>query len=71
MCVCVCVCVCVYLCQQLVSIGYPIVKIRHLIESESTTNKQKVHHSLCSNKSTVLTYMCLVLNFFTVLPYSG
>ena len=39
MCVCVCVSVCVYLCEQLVSIGYPIVKIRHLIERESTTNK--------------------------------
>ena len=41
-CVCVCVyecvyCVCVFLCEQLVSIGYPIVKIGHLVEREPST----------------------------------
>ena len=47
-CVCVCaclyVCVCVsvvYVCKQLVSIGYPIVKIGHLVEREPSTEVRK------------------------------
>ena len=40
-CVCVCMCVCVYLCKQLVSIDYPIVKIGHLVEREPSTAVRK------------------------------
>ena len=57
---CECVCVCVSTCVS--SIGYSIVKIRHLIERESTTKKRMSVIHISSNNNSVLTYMCVVSN---------